>query len=667
METAFPGASTESILHQLSNLVTDLSTATEAEIQVRAVIGILDDLAGQVVANEGFQVALGEDGKMPALLMSFFRNRELVEKLASLADTSCQYQFYTSVLWLLCRLCRRQLDKATACPGNIFHAAQHVPEIIIAVGNYGESANFCHAFCWLMMVLASDSEERQDNIIKAGAAPLLTNILNIHTANPLTTEFALRAVRNLSIYEQNANALVENNVSPAIVNVYNHYIAQAEPNLTVIEALMWTTLNLSCEEPIASKMGHDGCCACLVTALRKTFDKIKTLQVPYDPEDTNLLRIQCETIFNAGLAALRNLSCMTAQNYTELAATDACQLILDIFTHCPLNAKIAELGNWCIANLGSDKDLANRFLTIGVLPALSGELFTHYSLCFNASSIEAVTVSSTVECQQSNMESFVAFGPIAESFLWCVRNLCAGGTAIQDAFSVFTTKILIFMKMYIDREGMVELALCALMSLCNSGQVNNIRQILLEINSINMSSSTGATCPNLATTSASYSTNAVAIIACIRHNLRCVEVVENGLKLFSSFMRIDEVTRNAMASMDRDSVYALALECVFSHVGEPDIFRYTCDIVRFTRYNNAEGILRLKDKGLLEPEDDTRALPPKGKFHEMVYAWDLNSLAGELEINVHSEDWDPALIMTVSKDALGGLANLNIAGDAAEN
>lgn len=133
-----------------------------------------------------------------------------------------------SALWVLVRMGRRQLDKATAHADNLALMSARCVDILGAVqpawlGNAGGHL-VAHPLCYLIMILASDNDANQLALVQqAGAHEVVAASLRNHCAYPSVAEMALRAGRNLAACDDNAAALLQAGLAPLFVQVLTRY------------------------------------------------------------------------------------------------------------------------------------------------------------------------------------------------------------------------------------------------------------------------------------------------------------------------------------------------------------------------------------------------------------------------------------------------------------
>ena len=333
--------------------------------------------------------------------------------------------------WVLVRLCRRDMDKATANAANIAMIENYSTSfelIDLIATQYISYAPIALPVAWLVMILASDSPERQFKLTAAGTTQLVVQILNDNLNDNIVTEMACRAARNLAAGEADLVAkLVEDKVCNALVRVIHKQLgtsppvpdtevevdcasivegstaildmpeerivdrgtnADAEesgkhsdskeipsdskdipisldgitiskindkeadnliylqPNESVCEAVLWAIVNLSCEENIATILGSVGGIEAVISLAEKCQ--------------------QNSSISLAAISAIRNISSVGTLNYSLLAKTKVCEVLLYILKEHSSDLEIVETGLWTITNLACDSVLSNRLGSLDV-------------------------------------------------------------------------------------------------------------------------------------------------------------------------------------------------------------------------------------------------------------------------------------------------------------
>lgn len=322
------------------------------------------------------------------------------------ADVELQRQLVEKSLWVLVRLCRREMAKSTASIANI-ELIENYPQSFELINNVASKlvcySQIAYPVTYLFMILASDSAERQYKLILAGAPVLVVSIINQNITDDLVIEMSCRALRNLAAGEADLVAkMVEDKVCESLVRVLHtqlgtvpEKIGTADGNTislnpenilveldntsgienetltsavhtnivgsqsvvdeshdqqfvtvdkivneSVCEAALWAIVNLACDENVSTIFGTIGGVEALVEVAQKCKNS--------------------STVSLAAVSALRNISSVGTLNYTLLAKTEVCQVLLDIFKEHSTDLDVVETSLWTITNLACDSILSNR-------------------------------------------------------------------------------------------------------------------------------------------------------------------------------------------------------------------------------------------------------------------------------------------------------------------
>lgn len=353
----------------------------------------LDRIVAECSADASRQEALGT-ADCVNVIMSFFA--AIAEELSEVAADDSVWSSSASGVcldqrqllvgkcyWVLVRLCRRQMDKSTANAANIqlIESLPNVFELIIATATlFVSSAFVALPAAWLVMIFASDSAERQFKLTAAGATQLIVSIMNGHLGNDAVAEFSCRAARNLAAGETDLVAkLVEDKVCDALVNVIRTQLkmplriavvesdaeesdainpaekvleadeplhlfeTDVEVNEAVCEAALWAIVNLACDENVAAILGSVGGIEAVV-------------DISYKCRDIGRINF-------AAVSAIRNISSVGTLNYSLLARTSVCEVLLAIIRelddYCN-ELEVVETALWAITNLACHSVLANQ-------------------------------------------------------------------------------------------------------------------------------------------------------------------------------------------------------------------------------------------------------------------------------------------------------------------
>lgn len=119
----------------------------------------LTNLINIIENSDEDQLLLG-NSKLIEIIINLLTNY----KLYSLRAYN-NYSITASSLWVLVKLCRRTMSKDTKCENNLLIIQKYLKEIIKSIDDYEFENITTLPAMWLIMVLASDSSERQVNII----------------------------------------------------------------------------------------------------------------------------------------------------------------------------------------------------------------------------------------------------------------------------------------------------------------------------------------------------------------------------------------------------------------------------------------------------------------------------------------------------------------------
>ena len=144
-----------------------------------------------------------------------------------------QRQLIEKCYWVLVRLCRRGKDKSTANASNIEIIENYNNSftlINVIATQYTNYARIALPAAWLVMILASDSAERQFKLTAAGTTQLIVSIINSNLDDNSVTEMSCKAARNLAAGEADLVAkFVEDKVCDALVRVIHKQLGTIPP------------------------------------------------------------------------------------------------------------------------------------------------------------------------------------------------------------------------------------------------------------------------------------------------------------------------------------------------------------------------------------------------------------------------------------------------------
>jgi hypothetical protein len=247
-----------------------------------------------------------------------------------------------SILRSLLHISRREtLVKSTMNAANCALIVQKATCLLNIVDRFYLDSTIAQLVCTLVMVLASDSSERQKELGKIGIATRIVNILNYHRGLELVVEFAYRAVRNLSVFTENCRPLVD----AGIINCLKNSIDDFNQNLLskdTYDAILYAIINLSDDEEIIVKIGEAGIVLEIVNMYSQLLDR---------PE-----------ILGSTALALRNLL-SAAENLVAVRSTKVDEYLHQIIlVHCRDDPNTLQDAVWCMANMAADIEFRKRFI-----------------------------------------------------------------------------------------------------------------------------------------------------------------------------------------------------------------------------------------------------------------------------------------------------------------
>jgi hypothetical protein len=318
-----------------------------------------------------------------------------------------QRELIAKCYWVLVRLCRRDMSKATANTSNIELIANYRKslEIITVLSKmHIQHPDIILPAMWLIMILASDSSERQFRLAAANTTVLIVKVMVEHGGDASIAEMACRAARNIAAGDADIVAkFVEDKVCEAIVGILRVQLGQppfckelegtdvtvegikelegtdvtvegikesvvidkdqqtleaaqlqedvctesksSSGSAAVSEAALWAIVNLACEDNVSTILGAVGGIDSVVDAMHA----FRTAGVAL-----------------AGTSAIRNMSSVGTHNYALLARTTVCEVLVSLLVEHSTDTELLETGLWAITNLSCDCILSDRLGSLGV-------------------------------------------------------------------------------------------------------------------------------------------------------------------------------------------------------------------------------------------------------------------------------------------------------------
>jgi hypothetical protein len=209
--------------------------------------------ADEDTSNNPHDLSTEDNWKLSLLTGNYNKDIDNIADWANVRD---------NIIWLLVKLCRRSLDKTTANISNVEKIAIHIDLLVATFWVCLNSESGSLASCWLVMILASDSNERQRALGKSKASEIIIAMMHRYKRIPLNAEYSCRATRNLAADDDVAAQLVDDGICDVIASLININNENYEVSL----AALWSVINLSCDSNIATLLGTAGCCDAIVNA-----------------------------------------------------------------------------------------------------------------------------------------------------------------------------------------------------------------------------------------------------------------------------------------------------------------------------------------------------------------------------------------------------------------
>ena len=434
-------------------------------------------------------VATLEGPEGPSVQDSFFQERDssALSGIISNMQRGGDAEGVAQALWVLVRLCRRAMSKNTACEANLdmIGSESCLKSVFQNLKDNREclsNANVALACSWLIMVLASDSVERQERLAKPdiGTLEVLAALMGHFkgtTDYPKVTEFLTRACRNLASHDEVAHQLVEAGVCENLTDIIRCYtdllvsIDRTSPRLDrgellltsetdiddggqstvlvaydVIEAAMWASLNLTCDVNIAQIYAS-------VQGLSVVLEAIKVLSMTYARRDmrTQLSAdavLPSEAAVAVALLVLRNLTTQGAYAYTLLLNAPVITTLFDCMRAYPASFDVNDPALFTIVNLTEERNMAARLMDADVASLL---VCTASALSVNYRKLEDTQI-------ETRDQRHFRTGPIAEAAIWATRHLAgySRANALLLGKKGMIDILVSFLNEYKHKDGMVQ-------------------------------------------------------------------------------------------------------------------------------------------------------------------------------------------------------------------
>ncbi|RYH16470.1 hypothetical protein EON65_30035 [archaeon] len=241
------------------------------------------------------------------------------------------------------KLCRRfTLQKNTTSVQNCDISEIHMITLVPLMRKHTDDEVIMLYGCSMVMILASDSDMRQMKFGLIGTSKVVITALEKHIDQPEVAEMALRATRNLSVNDTNANQLCEQQVGIPLVSLLTYPTHPRQ----VMEATLYAIINLSYNNDNALILGGNDMCFALMRAWEIWKDATPSLNHEF-------------------LWCVRNLS--TIDSHVEQFATTSIVDLVFNSMRGTVESDVIQTALWAVANLCCNVGMAQKCVDMGLI------------------------------------------------------------------------------------------------------------------------------------------------------------------------------------------------------------------------------------------------------------------------------------------------------------
>eukprot|EP01031_Cornospumella_fuschlensis_P038945 gene38945-47376_t len=245
------------------------------------------------------------------------------------------------------KLCRRiTLQKNTTSSQNCDISEIHMITLVPLMRKHTDDEEIMLLGCSMVMILASDSDMRQMKFGLIGTSKVVITALEKHKDKPEVAEMALRAIRNLSVNDNNANQLCEQQVGVPLVCL----LTDTTQPRQVIEATLYAIINLSYGNENAALLGGNDMCIALMLG----WEIWKDASPPLGHEF---------------LWCIRNLSTIDS-HVEQFSSTSILDYVLNSL-RSTTEADGIQTALWAIANLCCNAGMAQKCVDMGLIDLMN--------------------------------------------------------------------------------------------------------------------------------------------------------------------------------------------------------------------------------------------------------------------------------------------------------
>ena len=665
----------------------------------------LSDISTRVCQSEELQNSIAAECLTSQIIPKLCSSATLIVESNSASSGSItesglndQLAIYLLSLQAMVLFCRREvLVKGTASATNIALLSENLSQIFTSSTSSIPSMNALVAYLYaaLVMVLASDSDERQKQLLGLGVhRTMITTIRHyLSTHNFIACEMSLRALRNIAAHDESAGELVKSGFCELIVDVIragldaSHEKRDTETEglktamdsnivsnsvkesvvlsiravscLELLEAALWATVNLSFDADASVSLGVVDISSLILGIWGIATDDILLSAGDANGEvkriDVSLARnLDRLRILNAFTSALRNLS-YASPNFASFETTLVCEVLVCLITSFSdtsraeeddaLEREILSTAIWGVVNFSCSAKLGSRFVRLNAVEVI----------------LEAVKVNQR-RFAEERYDSLL--GPIAEAAIFALRNLAntltsatseEPKTAASDSTDTTNTQQQPQPQPQQSQseEPPVEKDLqshfgdgvaCKFLFDMLTRYVS--REGMVEACCgavVALCGGDGQLCSLMAVGEGAF----LKLFTAAKEHVAVVETVEACLR--SMVYLLHRQHADCVSAFLTSGGLRFIVECLDSHRRDYDVVKYCCEILLHTRYPDVDSRKALSEGGQIRAlpskhgevggeQDADQSKPveyyatPAGNFLDIYAAWKIDFIKSELDI-----------------------------------
>ena len=545
--------------------------------------------------------------------------------------------------------------KGSASLTNIALLSENLSQIFTSSTSLIVSMNALVAYlsCALVMVLASDSDERQKQLLGLDVHnTIMKTIQNyLPTRNLIVCEMGLRSLRNIAAHDESAGDLVKSGICELLVDVIrvglesnnekressnnsssnsssvviaesikDYLVLSIRPvsSLELLEAALWATVNLSFDADASASLGAVGIGGLLLEIWTVVTEDIRLSNGEPSGDvkriDVSLARnLERLRLLNAIASALRNLS-YASSNFASFESTSVCEALISLVSSFSYTARAVD----------NDDDATEREI---LSTAIWGVVNFSCSTKLGARFVQLNAVEIIMDSVKRNQLRFAEerfdslLGPIAEAAIFAIRNLAnnlapsenkraEGDTAQQQqqgGEQETTEKV----KVVEEEEELAvkgdllsyfgDGAACTFLFDMLTRYVSREGMVEACCGAVTaLCGGDGTLCSLMAVQKGAFP----KLFAAVKEHSEVVETVEACLR--SVIYLLQGQRADCVGEFFSCGGLRFIVECMDGHRRDYDVVKFCCELLLYIRYTDADSRKELSDGGQI------RVLPSKG-------------------------------------------------------